>query len=356
MIAGVGKKILCVEDEQDIRENIVDILCDEGFEVFEADNGRTGFESFVENKPDLVISDIMMPEVDGYGLLAMIRDSKEVRDNMVPFIFLSALGQKSDIIKGLGLSANDYMVKPIDFDLLIAKIKTKLLNASKLNDQQRRDINNIKDQFSGALSSNVFSYLDVIGQIAEILKTEPYGPLPHRYYMRDFNRLHANILKLRVEISNALDGEIIDKRISSSEEVVNIADFFNDFTNGLNDDVRKAFILDDALFSNSLPKVKMDRFLMLDILNELFATLSNLDQGFKVRISALVDHLDRLILIFYIDSAVETIILKGNLENLPGIKGGLANQSSSFDIFKREGSNSEDVALITIPPYRLLEK
>jgi DNA-binding response OmpR family regulator len=121
-------KILCVEDEQEIRENIAEILRDEGFEVFEAENGRVGFDSFLQNKPDLVVSDIMMPEVDGYALLKAIREGKNVKNNLVPFIFLTALGQKDNVVKGVNLSANDYLVKPIDFDLMIAKIKEKTEN------------------------------------------------------------------------------------------------------------------------------------------------------------------------------------------------------------------------------------
>ena len=125
-------KVLIVEDERDIRENMVEILRDEGFEVVEAENGRQGFEVFLQQKPDVIISDIMMPEVDGYGLLSLIRENKNIRNNNVPFIFLSALGQKENVIKGVDLSANDYLVKPVDFDLMIAKIREKTVNASRV--------------------------------------------------------------------------------------------------------------------------------------------------------------------------------------------------------------------------------
>ncbi|MDA0902273.1 MAG: response regulator, partial [Proteobacteria bacterium] len=121
-------KILCVEDEQEIRETISEILRDEGFEVFEASNGKEAVEVFLENNPDLVISDIMMPEVSGYDLLKIIRENKSISNNNVPFIFLSALSKKEDVIKGAELSANDYLTKPVDFDLLIAKIKEKSKN------------------------------------------------------------------------------------------------------------------------------------------------------------------------------------------------------------------------------------
>ena len=170
-------RILCVEDEQDIRENIAEILRDEGFEVFEADNGKRGYESFIKNTPDVVISDIMMPELDGYGLLKMIRENKTIRNSSVPFIFLSALGQKDDVIKGVNLSANDYLIKPIDFDLMIAKIKEKTSNLIKVQEVHDRSIKNIKSQVATILPSKLFSYLDIITQIAAVLKSEPYGPL-----------------------------------------------------------------------------------------------------------------------------------------------------------------------------------
>ncbi len=163
-------KILCVEDEQDIRENIADILRDEGFEVFEAPNGKQGFEVFIQSKPDLIISDIMMPELDGYGLLKLVRESKNVRNNTVPFIFLSALGQKDDIIKGVNLSANDYLIKPIDFDLMIAKVKEKTVNSNKLQEVHERNVKNLKSQVSTVLPAELSSYLDIITQVASNLK------------------------------------------------------------------------------------------------------------------------------------------------------------------------------------------
>lgn len=191
-------KVLCVEDEREIRENIAEILRDEGFEVFEAENGRLGFESFMENKPDLVVSDIMMPEVDGYGLLKMIRETKDPKSNLVPFIFLTALGQKDNVVKGVNLSANDYLVKPIDFDLMIAKITEKTTNALKLKEFHKGNINNIKKQVAAILPSELFTYLDVVTQVAKHLKNEPYGALPHAKYLSDLDKIYLNAVKLKV--------------------------------------------------------------------------------------------------------------------------------------------------------------
>ena len=92
-------KILCVEDEIDVRESIVGILDNEGFEVFQATNGQEGLEVFLEQKPDIIISDIMMPDVTGHDLLKSIRGNKNIDNSNVPFILLSALGQKEDIFQ-----------------------------------------------------------------------------------------------------------------------------------------------------------------------------------------------------------------------------------------------------------------
>src|SRR3989338_5669152 len=175
-------KVICAEDEAEIRETIAEILRDEGFEVIEARNGREAFELYLQHKPNVIISDIMMPEVDGYALLKLVRESRD-KNNNVPFLFLSALGQKEHIVKGVSLSANDYLVKPIDFEILIAKVKEKAMSAMKLQKVHEVGIKNIKTQISTILPSEVSSYLDNIIQLSKIMKEEPYGPLPHRRYL-----------------------------------------------------------------------------------------------------------------------------------------------------------------------------
>ncbi len=105
---------------------------------------KEAVEIFLENKPDIVVSDIMMPGVSGYDLLKIIRENKNISNNNIPFIFLSALGEKQDLIKGIELNANDYLTKPVDFELLSAKIKEKYYNYQKLEISHNQDIQGIK--------------------------------------------------------------------------------------------------------------------------------------------------------------------------------------------------------------------
>jgi EAL domain-containing protein (putative c-di-GMP-specific phosphodiesterase class I)/DNA-binding response OmpR family regulator len=117
--------ILCVEDEPVILADIVDELRDAGYHVAAARDGNEAMKFLQKKTPDLVISDINMPSINGLQLLEMLRSSKmEAAD--VPFIFLTAYGDRSDVITGRKLGADDYLVKPIDFDLLLTTVESRL--------------------------------------------------------------------------------------------------------------------------------------------------------------------------------------------------------------------------------------
>lgn len=114
-------KLLVVDDES----NIVDILKfnleKEGFEVFTAENGKIGFEVFKKEKPDLMLLDIMMPELDGFGLCKMIRE-----ESSVPIIMLTARAEEVDKVLGLEFGADDYITKPFSVRELVARVKANL--------------------------------------------------------------------------------------------------------------------------------------------------------------------------------------------------------------------------------------
>lgn len=113
------KKILLIEDNPEVRENTSEILSLANYEVLVAENGKIGVDLAQRHKPDLIICDIMMPELDGYGVLHIL--SKNEQTGAIPFIFLTAKTEKSDIRKGMNLGADDYLTKPFD--------DTDLLNA-----------------------------------------------------------------------------------------------------------------------------------------------------------------------------------------------------------------------------------
>ncbi|HEY8396423.1 MAG TPA: response regulator, partial [Flavihumibacter sp.] len=118
------KKILLIEDNPDVRENTQEILELSGYKVITASNGREGASLAQSELPDLIICDIMMPELDGYGVLHLLGHSPETAT--IPFIFLTAKAEKSDMRKGMLLGADDYLTKPFDDVELLQAVEIRL--------------------------------------------------------------------------------------------------------------------------------------------------------------------------------------------------------------------------------------
>jgi DNA-binding NarL/FixJ family response regulator len=118
------KKILVIEDEPEMRRNISVLLRYAEFEPIAAENGRKGLELARRENPDLILCDVMMPELDGYGVLQALRlDPTLAR---IPFIFLTAKGEKDDLRSGMNLGADDYLTKPVGNSDLVRAIHVRL--------------------------------------------------------------------------------------------------------------------------------------------------------------------------------------------------------------------------------------
>ena len=120
----MGKKILLIEDNMEMRENTAEILELADYEVLTAVNGKEGVRLAQSSIPDLIICDIMMPELDGYGVLHML--SKDRKTAGIPFIFLSAKSEKTDFRRGMTMGADDYLTKPFDDVELLDVVETRL--------------------------------------------------------------------------------------------------------------------------------------------------------------------------------------------------------------------------------------
>jgi DNA-binding NarL/FixJ family response regulator len=123
------KTILIIEDQPDMRDNIATILEMEGYSVLSAEDGRAGLATAIEEKPDLILCDVMMPELDGHAVLRQLRDDRTVSGT--PFIFLTARGEKGDLRAGMNLGADDYLTKPVTATDLIAAIAARLSREEK---------------------------------------------------------------------------------------------------------------------------------------------------------------------------------------------------------------------------------
>jgi len=124
------KKILVIEDNFEVRDNLCEILELADYDVFQAPNGKEGVKQAVEHLPDLILCDVMMPELDGFGTLKILNQNTKTRD--IPFIFLTAKAEKTDFRKGMGLGADDYITKPFDNTELLESIQMRLKKSEGL--------------------------------------------------------------------------------------------------------------------------------------------------------------------------------------------------------------------------------
>jgi CRP-like cAMP-binding protein/CheY-like chemotaxis protein len=153
----MSKKVLIIEDNVDIRENIVEILELSGYTTFAANNGKTGVELAIKNLPDIILCDIMMPDLDGYGVLFMLNKHPETA--ATPFIFLTAKAERIDVRKGMEMGADDYLTKPFDDMELLSAIESRL----KKKEIQQSFYSKSLDQLDTIISRN--------GGLEELKKT-----------------------------------------------------------------------------------------------------------------------------------------------------------------------------------------
>ncbi len=129
MLSTPSKKILVIEDEPEMRRNLATILKLEKFTALAAENGRVGLDLARKEKPDLILCDIMMPELDGHEVVQALRHEPALAS--IPFIFLTAKGEKSDLRSGMELGADDYLTKPVSKADLLGAIRARLRRAEQ---------------------------------------------------------------------------------------------------------------------------------------------------------------------------------------------------------------------------------
>lgn len=154
-------KILCIEDDTSLLQLLNEELSDAGHTVVLASDGCSGLEKILEEKPDLVISDISMPRMNGYVLLKTVREQHREFAEM-PIILLSALADRDHIIDGLDLGADDYLTKPIDYEMLLARVDARLREAKRMVKQKEADKAKLVDAYEKIGTQPVIFDEDVV--------------------------------------------------------------------------------------------------------------------------------------------------------------------------------------------------
>lgn len=163
-------KILVIEDEEAIRENILDLLEAENFEGIGAINGKVGIKLAIEQIPDLILCDMMMPEVDGHGVLKALR--AEPLTATIPFIFLTAKADKSDVRTGMELGADDYITKPCTPQELLKAIAIRLEKQKTISRQSQKTLDELRTNISMSLPHELRTPLNAIMGFSELILSE----------------------------------------------------------------------------------------------------------------------------------------------------------------------------------------
>lgn len=163
-------KILVIEDEQALRDNLMCLLDAEDFEVFGAGNGKTGVELAKSHLPDLIICDVTMPILDGFGVLTALRSTPAT--TTIPFIFLTAKVDKTDLRQGMESGADDYLTKPFSRKELLAAISVRLEKQAVISQQQSQKLEELRSSIALSLPIELRSPLNNILGFSQLLVEE----------------------------------------------------------------------------------------------------------------------------------------------------------------------------------------
>lgn len=168
------KNILVIEDNEEVRENLEEILELSGYQVQQAANGKIGVQQALKTPPDLIICDIMMPELDGFGVLNIL--SKKPLTADIPFIFLTAKSEKADFRRGMDLGADDYLTKPFYKDELLRVVETRLAKSERL----RKDFNKSPEGLRSFIDeARGYAELQALSRERKIMRLRPKEALFH---------------------------------------------------------------------------------------------------------------------------------------------------------------------------------
>ncbi len=164
------KKILLIDDNDSLREVITEALQLEGFDVIETGNGLKGIEIAKKQNPDIILCDIMMPEIDGYQVYKQLK--ADCATSLIPFVFLTALAEKDDLRKGMNLGADDYITKPISLSELLKAIHVRIEKSGRINLEIEKKTNELRERILHVLPHEFLTPLHTILGFAGLITNQ----------------------------------------------------------------------------------------------------------------------------------------------------------------------------------------
>ncbi len=216
MIGNGTKKVLVIDDTKDIRMIIAESLNLYGFTTLAAEDGMTGIQVAKEQFPDLIICDINMPKLDGYGTLTALRENEATAT--IPFIFLSGATDKLNVRRGMELGADDYLTKPFTHKELMAAVNTRLEKQAELQRHSDRKLDELRGNITLALPHELRTPLNGIMGLASLMMDD-YATLPPEEVLESARYIHESALRLHRLIENFLVFSQLELMASESKKL-----------------------------------------------------------------------------------------------------------------------------------------
>jgi two-component system, sensor histidine kinase and response regulator len=202
-------KIIVIEDEDNVRSNLIELMEAEGYQTMEARNGEEAYRLILEKAPDLAICDIRMPELDGYGLLA--RCSQEPLTATIPFIFLTALTERDDLRKGMELGADDFITKPYTRNEILRAIEARIEKRTKVEKLSQKKILGIESKLEWAIPYELLEPISTLLNYSDSLIYQN-GSLN----TSDYSKIGSDIKKTLSKIVDLIQNYVLFSELSSS--------------------------------------------------------------------------------------------------------------------------------------------
>jgi signal transduction histidine kinase len=210
------KKVLVIDDTEDVRTIITESLNFSGFEAIAAEDGETGIQLARQHVPDLIICDITMPRLDGYGTLAAMRENEVTAT--IPFIFLTGNSDKLNMRKGMELGADDYLTKPFTHQELLKAVNTRLEKKAEIQRKSEKKLDELRGNITLALPHELRTPLNGIMGLAQILM-EDYAHMAPDDLLDTARYIHESALRLHRLIENFLVFSQIELMASESKKI-----------------------------------------------------------------------------------------------------------------------------------------
>ena len=195
------RRVLVIDDSPEIRMIISETLDLFGFEVIAAEDGERGIQLSREQVPDLIICDINMPGLDGYGTLKAVREHQATAT--IPFVFLSGSADRVAVRKGMELGADDYLTKPFTPQELVASVKTRLDKQDEIQRQSNQKLDELRGSLSLALPHELRTPLNGIMGLAHLMMDD-YQQMPPEEVLESARFIHESAMRLHRLIENFL--------------------------------------------------------------------------------------------------------------------------------------------------------